>query len=72
MASMQGGPAVLDAIAPFFQNLYDETGWNFVMFYERYDPKLCCARRLIDYNQEPDSDGAARIKYDIITNKTAK
>jgi len=28
---------VLDTIAPFFQQLYDETGWNFVIFYEEYE-----------------------------------
>ena len=28
---------MLEAIAPFFQNLYDETGVNFVMFYEEYE-----------------------------------
>jgi polar amino acid transport system permease protein len=28
---------VLEEIAPFFQALYDETGWNFVIFYEEYE-----------------------------------
>jgi len=28
---------VLDAIGPFFKNLYDTTGWNFIMFYEQYE-----------------------------------
>jgi polar amino acid transport system permease protein len=28
---------VFDEIAPFFQNLYDETGWNFIIFYEQYE-----------------------------------
>jgi len=28
---------VLDAIAPFFQSFYDDTGWNFVIFYEQYE-----------------------------------
>ncbi len=28
---------MLEAIAPYFQNLYDETGVNFVMFYEEYE-----------------------------------
>ena len=28
---------MLEAIAPFFQNLYDESGVNFVMFYEEYE-----------------------------------
>ena len=27
----------MEAIAPFFQNLYDETGFNFVIFYEEYE-----------------------------------
>jgi polar amino acid transport system permease protein len=31
------GAAVLEYIAPFFLKLYDETGWNFVMFYEQYE-----------------------------------
>jgi polar amino acid transport system permease protein len=28
---------VLDLLTPFFRRLYDETGWNFVIFYERYE-----------------------------------
>ena len=28
---------MLDTIAPFFKNLYDDTGWNFVIFYEQYE-----------------------------------
>ncbi len=28
---------MLDLIAPFFKKLYDETGWNFVIFYEQYE-----------------------------------
>ena len=28
---------MLDLLAPFFRRLYDETGWNFVIFYERYE-----------------------------------
>lgn len=28
---------MLDAIGPFFKNLYDTTGWNFIMFYEQYE-----------------------------------
>ena len=28
---------MLEQIAPFFQNLYEETGWNFVIFYEQYE-----------------------------------
>ena len=28
---------MLQEIAPFFQNLYDETGWNFIIFYEEYE-----------------------------------
>ncbi len=28
---------MLEQIAPFFQNLYEETGWNFVIFYEEYE-----------------------------------
>ena len=28
---------MLDAIAPFFQSFYDDTGWNFVIFYEQYE-----------------------------------
>jgi polar amino acid transport system permease protein len=28
---------VLDLLAPFFRRLYEETGWNFVIFYEQYE-----------------------------------
>ena len=28
---------MLDIIGPFFKNLYDTTGWNFIMFYEQYE-----------------------------------
>ena len=28
---------MLDAIAPFFKEFYDDTGWNFVIFYEQYE-----------------------------------
>ncbi len=28
---------MLDLIGEFFRNLYDETGWNFVIFYEQYE-----------------------------------
>jgi len=28
---------LLEQIAPYFQNLYEETGWNFVIFYEQYE-----------------------------------
>ena len=28
---------MLDLISEFFRNLYDETGWNFVIFYEQYE-----------------------------------
>ena len=28
---------MLDAIAPFFKKLYDDTGWNFIVFYEQYE-----------------------------------
>jgi polar amino acid transport system permease protein len=28
---------VFDAIAPFFQEFYDDTGWNFIIFYEEYE-----------------------------------
>jgi len=28
---------VLDTIGPFFKNLYDTTGFNFIMFYEEYE-----------------------------------
>jgi len=28
---------VFELLAPFFQRLYDETNWNFVMFYEQYE-----------------------------------
>ncbi len=28
---------MLDAIAPFFEKLYDDTGWNFIVFYEQYE-----------------------------------
>ena len=28
---------MLEEIAPFFQNLYDESGWNFIIFYEEYE-----------------------------------
>ncbi len=28
---------MLDAIAPFFKSLYDDTGWNFIIFYEQYE-----------------------------------
>jgi len=28
---------VLDLLTPFFRRLYDETGWNFVIFYEQYE-----------------------------------
>ena len=28
---------MLEAISPFFEKLYDETGWNFIIFYESYE-----------------------------------
>ena len=28
---------MFDAIAPFFQEFYDNTGWNFIIFYEEYE-----------------------------------
>jgi len=28
---------VFDILSPFFRRLYDETGWNFVIFYEQYE-----------------------------------
>ena len=28
---------MLDTIAPYFKGLYDDTGWNFVIFYEQYE-----------------------------------
>ena len=28
---------MLDAIAPFFKQFYDDTGWNFIIFYEQYE-----------------------------------
>ena len=28
---------MLDLLAPFFRRLYEETGWNFVIFYEQYE-----------------------------------
>lgn len=28
---------MFELLAPFFQRLYDETNWNFVMFYEQYE-----------------------------------
>ena len=28
---------MLDAIAPFFKDFYDDTGWNFIIFYEQYE-----------------------------------
>jgi len=28
---------VFELMSPFFQKLYDETGWNFVIFYEQYE-----------------------------------
>ncbi len=28
---------MLDLLAPFFSRLYEETGWNFVIFYEQYE-----------------------------------
>jgi len=28
---------VLDFIGPFFKNLYETTGWNFILFYEQYE-----------------------------------
>ncbi|MDH3594015.1 MAG: amino acid ABC transporter permease [Rhodospirillales bacterium] len=28
---------MLDLLTPFFRRLYDETGWNFVIFYEQYE-----------------------------------
>jgi polar amino acid transport system permease protein len=28
---------VLDLLRPFFRRLYEETGWNFVIFYEQYE-----------------------------------
>jgi len=28
---------VLDWLAPFFQRLYEESGWNFIIFYEEYE-----------------------------------
>ncbi len=28
---------MLDLLTPFFQRLYEETGWNFVIFYEQYE-----------------------------------
>jgi polar amino acid transport system permease protein len=28
---------VLELLTPFFRRLYDETGWNFVIFYEQYE-----------------------------------
>ena len=28
---------MFDAIAPFFQEFYDDTGWNFIIFYEEYE-----------------------------------
>ena len=33
---MPGG-VMLEIIAPFFRDLYETTGWNFVIFYERYE-----------------------------------
>ena len=28
---------MLDLLTPFFRRLYEETGWNFVIFYEQYE-----------------------------------
>ena len=28
---------MFELMSPFFQKLYDETGWNFVIFYEQYE-----------------------------------
>ncbi len=28
---------MLEALAPFFEKFYDDTGWNFVIFYEQYE-----------------------------------
>lgn len=28
---------MLDFIGPFFKNLYETTGWNFILFYEQYE-----------------------------------
>ncbi len=32
-----GGSTVLEAIAPFFKDLYGTTGYNFIIFYEEYE-----------------------------------
>ncbi len=37
MTEIAWGYAVLEFIGPFFKNLYDTTGLNFIMFYEQYE-----------------------------------